>query len=171
MDVDGDGRADYLVTGADLNNDGIPDALQQPFQVSKYSLEQHRLSSVCMSSVLHCHSDSGVYMTGTLIGICWSRACNATLSQLFRLISSTVPNSDAAAVSTEDCSLFIFLCIVVHAHLETEFDKSNDGLCVVLQSAASRISRSYDRGAFGEPTMTAEQEQVIDRLDAHSCIF
>ena len=29
MDVDGDGRADYLVTGADLNNDGIPDALQR----------------------------------------------------------------------------------------------------------------------------------------------
>ena len=29
MDVDGDGRADYLVTGTDLNNDGIPDALQR----------------------------------------------------------------------------------------------------------------------------------------------
>ena len=28
LDVDGDGRADYLVTGADRNLDGIPDALQ-----------------------------------------------------------------------------------------------------------------------------------------------
>ena len=30
VDVDGDGRADYLVSGVDRNRDGIPDALQQP---------------------------------------------------------------------------------------------------------------------------------------------
>ena len=28
LDVDGDGRADYLVSGVDRNRDGIPDALQ-----------------------------------------------------------------------------------------------------------------------------------------------
>ena len=28
LDVDGDGRADYLVSGVDRNYDGIPDALQ-----------------------------------------------------------------------------------------------------------------------------------------------
>ena len=28
VDVDGDGRADYLVSGVDRNRDGIPDALQ-----------------------------------------------------------------------------------------------------------------------------------------------
>ena len=35
VDVDGDGRADYLVTGADRDGDGIPDALQvkTPFSV------------------------------------------------------------------------------------------------------------------------------------------
>ena len=29
VDVDGDGRADYIVSGADRDGDGIPDALQQ----------------------------------------------------------------------------------------------------------------------------------------------
>ena len=28
VDVDGDGQPDYLVSGVDLNNDGIPDVLQ-----------------------------------------------------------------------------------------------------------------------------------------------
>ena len=29
VDVDGDGRADYIVSGVDRDGDGIPDALQQ----------------------------------------------------------------------------------------------------------------------------------------------
>eukprot|EP00658_Telonema_sp_P-2_P054602 TRINITY_DN4343_c0_g1_i11.p1 TRINITY_DN4343_c0_g1~~TRINITY_DN4343_c0_g1_i11.p1 ORF type:complete len:418 (+),score=60.62 TRINITY_DN4343_c0_g1_i11:243-1496(+) len=34
VDVDGDGRADYLVSGVDRDRDGIPDALQRPRSLS-----------------------------------------------------------------------------------------------------------------------------------------
>jgi len=40
VDVDADGIADYLVTGVDLNQDGIPDALQDPEEVLEDIIEQ-----------------------------------------------------------------------------------------------------------------------------------
>merc|ERR1712086_1063809 len=37
VDVDGDGRADYLVSGVDRDGDGIPDALQNGTRSSSFS--------------------------------------------------------------------------------------------------------------------------------------
>ena len=47
VDVDGDGRPDYIVSGADRDGDGIPDALQQ---VCSQPTQLRRVSGVSVAA-------------------------------------------------------------------------------------------------------------------------
>merc|ERR1712093_457363 len=44
IDVNRDGKADYIVMGSDVNRDGIPDALEQPAVTTTYVTQAPQVS-------------------------------------------------------------------------------------------------------------------------------
>merc|ERR1719446_1942794 len=46
VDVNRDGRADYVVAGTDINRDGIPDAMEAPITTTTYVTQAAPMTSV-----------------------------------------------------------------------------------------------------------------------------